>query len=211
MSGDDVRGLLRFIILAGRLKQTARTGWVDRGLPAERVESVADHSFRVALLAWLASAGTTLDCDRVLSLALVHDLAEAITGDITPYDAAGASGDAESRQAFLNQRHIPTAERAAHKRAAEAAAIADMCRDLPASLQSEIEGIWSELKERATPEARFVKQADKLETYLQSLEYAAERPDLPVASFAAEVAAVIDIPELVLLREAISAEFEADD
>src|SRR5215211_6639990 len=104
---SDAVGLVRFMRLAGRLKRTIRTGWVDRGVPAERVESVADHSFRVALLAWLASAGTALDRDRVLILAVIHDLAEAITGDLTPYDQASASGDDQARQAFLNRRHIP--------------------------------------------------------------------------------------------------------
>ena len=210
MPGDELRGLLRFMVLSGRLKRTMRTGWVDRGVPAERVESVADHSFRVALLAWLASGGTALDRNRVLALALIHDLAEAITGDLTPYDRASAAGDDEARLAFLNRRHIPTAERAAHKRAAETAAIAEMCRDLPSPLPAEIASLWNELEERATPEARFVKQVDKLETYLQSLEYAAELPDLPVASFAAEVAAVIDVQELMSLRDAMPAVFEED-
>ena len=198
-------GLVRFIRLVGRLKQTARTGWVDRGIPAEQAESVADHSFRVALLAWLASAQTGLDRDRILKLALFHDLAEAITGDITPYDPADVvAPDDDTRVAFLNRRHVAPADRVAAKRAAEAAAIADMCRDLPELLRREIEALWRELEERATPEARFVKQIDRLETYMQSLEYAEERPGLPVASFAAEVADAIDTPALMLLRDTIA-------
>jgi len=199
---SGVVGLVRFIRLAGRLKRTVRTGWVDRGIPAEQAESVADHSFRVALLAWLAAGGTGLDRDRVLKLALIHDLAEAITGDLTPYDPADVvAPDDDARVAFLNRRHLASAERAANKRAAEAAAIAEMCRILPESLRSEIGLLWQELEERQTTEARFVKQIDKLETYLQSLEYAEERPGLPVASFAAEVAESIDIPNLMLLRD----------
>jgi len=199
---SDAVGLVRFIRLAGRLKRTVRTGWVDRGIPAEQAESVADHSFRVALLSWLASARTELDRDRILKLALIHDLAEAITGDLTPYDLADVvAPDDDARIAFLNRRHLASADRAAAKRAAETTAIAEMCRDLPKSLRAEIGSLWQELEERATPEARFVKQIDKLETYLQSLEYAEERPGLPVASFAAEVADAIDIPNLTLLRD----------
>ena len=53
-------------------------------------------------------------------------------------------------------------------------------------------------------EAHFVKQADKVETYLQSREYAAAGPDRSVASFAAEVASVITAPGLVALRDAIA-------
>ena len=198
-------GLVRFIRLAGRLKRTARTGWVDRGIPAEQAESVADHSFRVALLAWLASAQTGLDRDKLLKLALIHDLAEAITGDITPYDPADVvAPDDDTRVAFLNRRHVAPADRIAAKRAAEAAAITDMCRDLPELLRDEVGVLWRELEERATPEARFVKQVDRLETYLQSLEYAEEWPGLPVASFAAEVADAVDVSELMLLRDTIA-------
>src|SRR5262245_57028480 len=86
-------GLARFLHRAGRLKATPRTGWIDRGVPVGEAESVADHSFRVALLAWLAAHlaaadDPALDVDRVLALALIHDLAEALTGDLTPYDPA---------------------------------------------------------------------------------------------------------------------------
>jgi putative hydrolases of HD superfamily len=199
---SGVVGLVRFMRLAGRLKRTVRTGWVDRGIPAEQAESVADHSFRVALLSWLASARTELDRDRILKLALIHDLAEAITGDLTPYDLADVVvPDDDARIAFLNRRHLASADRAAAKRAAEAAANLEISRELPKSLRTEIRSLWQELEERATPEAMFVKQVDKLETYLQSLEYAEERPGLAVASFAAEVAEAIDVPELMLLRD----------
>src|SRR5215211_3741768 len=158
---SDAVGLVRFIRLAGRLKRTVRTGWVDRGIPAEQAESVADHSFRVALFAWLAADGTGLDRDRVLKLALIHDLAEAITGDLPPYDPADVvAPDDDARVAFLNRRHLASAERSAGKHAAEAAAIAELSRDLPESLRAEIELLWQELEARATPEARFVKQVD---------------------------------------------------
>jgi putative hydrolase of HD superfamily len=203
MVSEDAHGLLRFVQIAGRLKSTVRTGWVDRGVPREAAESVADHTFRVALLAWLASAGTGLDRDRVLILALLHDLAESITGDLTPYDLEDApASDRVALITFLNQRHVPAEAHIARKRAAESKAIAEMCRELPESQRDEILELWRELEDRSTPEARFVKQADKLETYLQSLEYAANEPDLAVASFAAEVAAVIDLPELVAIRDA---------
>lgn len=196
------RGLIRFLRQAGKLKSVPRTGWLDRGVPPGEVESVADHSHRVALMAWLAAAADpTLDRGRVLALALIHDLPEALTGDLTPYDRERI--DAADQAAFLNQRHVATSERQAAKRQAEAEAMAAMTRDLPEALRVELAALWRELEERATPEARFVKQADKLETYLQSLEYAAERPDLPVASFAAEVDEVIDIPTLVALRDAL--------
>lgn len=202
--GEEARGLARFLHRVGRLKGVPRTGWLDRDVPPEGAESVADHTFRVALLAWLA-AGPDLDRDRVLKLALLHDLAESVTGDLPPYDpdalAVAAEGD---RAAILNQRHVRSAVRAAAKRAAESAAMTDLLEDLPVELKTELGELWRELEAGTSAEARFVKQADKLETYLQSREYLAADATRPMDSFAAEVAEVIDVPSLVRLRDAVA-------
>lgn len=86
---DRFAALARFAHRIGRLKSTPRTGWLHRGIPPDQTESVADHSFRVAVLTWLASSEVEgLDRNRAIKLALLHDLAESITGDITPYDPA---------------------------------------------------------------------------------------------------------------------------
>ena len=52
----EIAGLARFVHRIGRLKSVARSGWLHRGVPQETAESVADHSYRVAMMAWLASA-----------------------------------------------------------------------------------------------------------------------------------------------------------
>jgi putative hydrolases of HD superfamily len=211
MVGDSPRdtGMVRFLHVAGRLKRVRRTGWLDRGIPPEQCESVADHTFRVTLLAWLASLDpqTGLDPGRVMRLALAHDLAEALAGDVPPYDpdalAAMPSGE---RAAFLDQRHERAKDRTASKREAERAAFARMIAGLTGPVREELESLWQELDARSTPEARFVKEADRIETYLQSREYAAAFPGLPVASFAAEVASTIEHPVMVEIRDAIAAE-----
>jgi putative hydrolase of HD superfamily len=197
--------IVRFLSRIGRLKAVARTGWLDRGLPPIETESVADHSFRVALFAWLAAAERGLDPDRVLKLALIHDLAEAITGDRPPYDPGELAATVEAdRSALLNRRHVRSEADRARKKAAERAAFDDLTADLPPLLRDELDNLWRELETAETAEARFVKQVDKLETFLQSREYLAEHPDLPVESFASEVAEVIDDPLLVMLRDDIS-------
>jgi putative hydrolases of HD superfamily len=205
-------GVARFVHRIGRLKRVPRTGWLDRGVPPLATESVADHTFRVALLAWLAAdEATGLDRNRVLTLALLHDLAEAITGDLPPYDPEELSKvDRVDRTAMLNQRHVRDASRSAAKRAAEAAAITDLVADLPFRRAAEITDLSHELRDGTSPEARFVKQVDKLETYLQSREYVQTDPQLAVESFALEVAEVIDIPALVELRDAIAGVVETE-
>jgi putative hydrolase of HD superfamily len=203
----ETAGLAKFVHRVGRLKSVARAGWLHRGVPPAQTESVADHSYRVAMMAWVASSGIDgLDRDRVIKLALLHDLAESVTGDLTPHDPAVLDGlDAESRREELNRRQIMSEERRAAKRTAEQDAISGLIDDLTSALREEIAALWQELEERATPEARFVKQIDILETYLQSREYLAADPSMPVDSFAAEVAEVIVTPEGLALRDAISA------
>jgi putative hydrolase of HD superfamily len=203
-----VRALARFVHRTGRLKATPRAGWLHRGVDPGEVESVADHSFRVALLAWLASAETAgLDRDRAIRLALLHDLAETVVGDLTPYDPdALAALPPGERRAALNQRQIASPERRRTKRNAENAAIASLTTGLSPDLQSEIAALWAELQERSTPEARFVKELDILETWLQSREYLAVDSELPMQSFDAEAAEAIKTPFLQALRDAAEEE-----
>ena len=200
-------GLARFLHRAGRLKSTPRTGWLDRDVPPVETESVADHSYRLALLTWLAAASQPeLDRDKVLKLALIHDLAEALTGDFPPYDPAEipAEGDPDARHAFLSHRHIRSEATKSAKRATEAAAMNELLADLSPPLSEELAALWREAAAQTSPEARFVKQADALEAYLQSREYLAADPSRPVASFAAEVAEVITEPALVAVRDEIA-------
>lgn len=89
--------------------------------------------------------------------------------------------------------------------------MADLLRDLAPGLASEIGSLWAEYEAQSTPEARFVKQADRLETYLQSREYLEEDAKRPMASFAAEVRDTIPDPGLRQLRDAITALTESGD
>jgi len=143
---DDA--LLRFFHLAGRLKETPRAGWALRGIADP--ESVAEHSHRMALLALVLAprAEPPLDAARCVAMALVHDLAEALVGDITPFD--GVDADEKRRREEEAMRTL-------------AALAGD---DAPLAL-------WREYAAAATPEARFVKELDRLETVLQASEYGA--------------------------------------
>ena len=197
--------LARFLHLAGRLKRLPRTGWLHCDVPPDEVESVADHTFRTTLIAWLAAAADpTLDRDKVLKLALIHDLAESLAGDPTPYDPADlAALTPEARRAFLNQRQTRTPERQAAKHAAEQTAMTELLANLDENLATELHTLWDEAEAAITPEARFVKGADRLERYLQAREYAATNPTRPLASFTADAQTLTD-PTLTDLRDAIA-------
>lgn len=206
---EAAAGLLALAERAAALKRVPRTGWLDRGVTADRVESVADHTAGVALLAWACAlerraAGAALDPDRVVTLALLHDLAEAETGDAPPYDPRAIPGaeDAEARRAFLEQRHIRDEHRTAAKRAAEEAAMRALRDELPATAGAELRALWDELQQGSSAEARFVKEVDRLETFLQSLHYRRADPELPVASFRKEALEAITDPLLAAIRDA---------
>lgn len=208
MIGDQNRakGLVEFLTAALRLKSTPRTGWLDRGVFPEHVESVADHSFQVALLAWTVAAGDpTLDRDRIVKLALIHDLPESLIGDFTPYapeEIPDSGADRAAWRAFLDRRQSRTPQRSAAKRSAEQAAMRSLLSLLQGNARIELAALWHEIEDGLTAEARFVKQADKLETWLQSRAYLERDAELPMASFSAEVDEVVTHPALVAIRDA---------
>jgi putative hydrolase of HD superfamily len=134
-----------------RTQRTLRAGWVRRGVPAP--ESVAAHSWRMALIAMLAPQGAgAVDRDRLVRMALVHDLAEAIVGDITPADG------------------VPRDEK--HRR--EAAALAQLEATLGAEgspAVAELRALWDEYEAGASPEAAVMHDIDKIDMVVQALEY----------------------------------------
>src|SRR4051812_18615242 len=87
-------GLIDFLTTTARLKSLKRAGWQRCGVA--NCESVAEHTFGVALLA-LLTPGEGIDRNRSLQLALVHDLAESIVGDLTPHDSV-APHDKQTRE-----------------------------------------------------------------------------------------------------------------
>ena len=142
MEPEAIIALLRE---AGRLKRLPRAGWVEAAV--EDPESVADHSYRVALLSMLLSDQAGVDTLKTMRMAVLHDLAEAVTGDLTPRQKMAGHEAAESR-AF---------------------------RGLVAGLLAEQRrlyiNIMDEYSAGETVEAALVHAADKLEMVLQAQEY----------------------------------------
>ena len=132
------------LVEALTLKEVARAGWLRVGV--REPESVAAHSWGVAWLV-LVLCPDGVDRGRALAIAVVHDLAEARVGDITPHD--GVSPAAKS--------------------AAERVAMSELVAALSAG--PEIQALWEEYEGATTPEGRFVKACDKLDMALQAERY----------------------------------------
>lgn len=189
------------------LKTVPRTGWVDRGIPAVEAESVADHSYFTMLIAWVvAHDDASLDANRVLQLALIHDVAEAIAGDIPPYDPADIPTNPDARRTFFSVRLNRSPENKARKDAIESEAAERVMSMLPDSILPVWRELWDEYEQQSTPEARLVKQVDRLEAFIQSRIYAEAYPDAPVIGFSDMARKAIDHPLLMEIRDAFLAE-----
>ena len=142
MRPDEIEGVLEFLRAAEQLKNTMRSSWTTAGQP----ESVAQHTWRLCLMAILfADAYPEVDAGKLLKICVVHDLGEAIGGDIPAVEqVAGTSKAAQEREDLLL-----------------------LLRPLPARLRDEITALWDEYEAAASPEARLAKALDKLETILQ--------------------------------------------
>ncbi|MCP4574463.1 MAG: HD domain-containing protein [bacterium] len=145
----DAERLIDLLVQANRLKTTPRLGWLQRGVP--RAESVADHSHGVALTALLLCdlVGGEVDRGRVTIMAVLHDLPESITGDLS----------------LDGSRLLPDGA----KPRLEAAAMDELGAGLP--LFAGWRELWDEFEALETLEAKLVRDADRLDLLVQALAY----------------------------------------
>jgi len=142
MSPSDLQGCLTFIREAERLKSVLRSAYSSTG----RQESTAEHTWRLCLLAMVfESEWKELDALKILKLCVLHDLGEALHGDVPA----------------VLQHQTP------NKSVQEREDLQTLMRTLPHDLSSAFMALWEEYENATSPEARIVKGLDKLETILQ--------------------------------------------
>lgn len=148
MQPSDLAGILEFLRAAERLKTTYRSGFTSAG----RAESVAEHTWRLCLMALvLHHEFPGIDFANLVKICLVHDLGEAIGGDVpAPEQARRLTIDPSAAKATQERRDLLT-----------------LLEPLPPALQAEIAALWDEYESAQSPEARLAKALDKLETILQ--------------------------------------------
>lgn len=143
-----MKDIIEFLRAMGRLQGLQRTGWLEVGV--EKPESVAEHSYRTTILAMVLADLQGLDAEKVMRMALLHDIAEAEMGDITP-DQKRSRGSAFERE--------------------EEDAMTRILAMLPETLAERYQLIWDEYREAASREAETAVQADKIDMLLRALEY----------------------------------------
>lgn len=180
-----LKEIIEFCKIAGKLKKVERTGWGMR-VGIKNAESVADHTFRTAFMAMVIADMRNLNLgikkintEKIMRMALMHDLGEAIIGD---WDALQTKLDGRIEE----------------KQRKEDEALRKILALLPKELEEKYREIWKELTEGETPESKLFKQVDRLELLMQAVEY--EKDGHDKEKFAAFWGAKRGVKDLDLLE-----------
>jgi putative hydrolase of HD superfamily len=142
MNDTELAGLIDFLRAAEQLKNTTRTAWTSTG----NQETVAAHTWRLCLMSLLLGQQFPgVDEAKLLKICIVHDLGEAVGGDISA----------------VEQQHLPA------KSGQERADLLQLLAPLPEVLRNEIVALWDEYEAATSQEAKLAKAFDKLETIMQ--------------------------------------------
>ena len=139
--------ILDFFKAAVNLKNIPRQGWMDK-LSINNPESVADHSYSMAIIGMAMSDLENHDTEKILKMILLHDLAESRIGDLTP-------------GSLSKERKINLENNAFYQ----------IIEKLPDVIKSQYLKIWNDYQENTSSESKLVHQIDKLEMVLQAKSY----------------------------------------
>jgi len=142
--------ILDFFNIAANLKKIPRQGWINK-LSLEKPESVADHTYSLAIMGMVFSDLENFNTEKILKIILLHDLAESIVGDITPDQIS------KNKKTDLENK-----------------AIKKILRKLPQSIQKQYIELWEEYQSNISAEVKIIHQLDKLEMALQAKIYSNE-------------------------------------
>ncbi|CCK70894.1 5'-deoxynucleotidase KNAG_0F02290 [Huiozyma naganishii CBS 8797] len=135
------------------LKSQRRTGWLQNGIPQESAESISDHMHRMSLMALCLRTGG-IDPQKCAMIAMAHDVAECLVGDITPQDKSVTKWEKHLR---------------------ELKAMQFLCGGLLGSYNAaaaeQLMDRWLDYEEQRCLEAVYCKDLDKFEMLVQCFEY----------------------------------------
>jgi putative hydrolase of HD superfamily len=180
----DLSAITQAYFEIAHLKNMFRQGWLKREISENICESVAEHSFGVAMLSMLLlPQRPELDALKVIRFALIHDLGEVYAGDVTPHDG------------------VPKVD----KVKMEQVAVEQILGKLAAG--QDLLAAWHDYESQATPEARFVKEVDRLELVMQTAIYQ-QSTGLDGTEFYRGVADVIKSSPVIEEFQALRAAFD---
>lgn len=153
----DYKDIVELFFKLGELKTIKRSGWIRHGI--KNPESIADHSFRMAMIALILGDEFKLDTSKLIKMALIHDIAEIIVGDLTPY--CNINIQEKSSQEYNAMKELLSY----------------------ISKSSYYMDLWLEFERQETKEAKLVHNIDKLEMIIQAVEYENSQSYLNLSEF----------------------------
>lgn len=170
-----MKNTIDFLVKLGTLKGKKRRGWVVHRI--KNPETTAEHIFRTTFLAWLLGRKKRLNIEKLIKMALVHDICEVYAFDETPYDPILPKDPKEQKKIQAILKRWPTFSPAEKKNKVfkkyqrELKGLKKVVSALPNDLKAEMINLWMDFEKGLSPEGRFLKQVDKAENLLQGLEY----------------------------------------
>lgn len=147
----QINYILAFIQIVRLLKTQKRTGWVDHKVPMANVESISDHMYRMSIIS-MVIPNHEINIDKCVKIAVIHDIAEALVGDITPFD--GVTKQEKHRREYESIKFM-----------------SGLIEPYNPKFAKEMVELWLDYEEIRCIEARYVKDVDKYEMIQQAWDY----------------------------------------
>jgi len=182
--------IIEFLRRAGKLKNTLRFQ-ESQGMPKD---TTASHSWRTALMSFVLAdeLKLNLDSEKIIKMAIVHDIVEAEVGNVD-YTSVATGSISKTKQQRLEKE-----------------AINKLTQTLPGISGKEIYNLWTEFDQGETKEAKYVKAVNKLETLIYLLEAGNKHYSNPELIFAYLESAATEFPELKEIFEEIKNELKKE-
>jgi|GEM_PF-2245047 len=197
-----MKEIVQFLRETGKLKEMPRRGWVINRI--ENPETIGEHIFRAAIMGWILAREEGLDQEKVIEIALAHDLCEVYAGDVTPYDSILPQKEEELRELMKTWPRFSPEEREENKKKKhenEKESLEKLISPLSDSLKEEIRNLWLDYEEKVSLEGEFFSQADRMENFLQAYEYWEEYKKPPLGPWWIWAREFFDHPLLLSLLE----------
>ncbi len=170
----ELTDILNFLLEIGKLKRMPRLYWILRGI--KNPETVAGHIFTVAIVAWLfGQERKEFNVEKLLKMALCHELSAVYTGDTTPYDRILPKDEKGRKKVLEKMLRLSKKEKEwifLKDFKKEKKAIEKLTRKIPQ--RKEILELWEDYRKRISKEAKFLSQLNTLSVLLQGLIYEKE-------------------------------------
>lgn len=204
----ELKNILDFILEMGKLKRMPRLYWVIREV--EKPETVAGHIFTVALMAWLFGGSKKYNMEKLLKMALCHEVSAVYTGDTTPYDKILPKEKKKKRELLKRWPRLSKKEKMKmfiRDFKKEKKAFEKLALRLKRPVKKEIIQLWKEYRTRSTPEGHFLSQLNALAVLLQALSYEEKHKGFSAAPIWEWVFEISDNPVNFKLMEEMKKKF----